>query len=265
MRHQSDLLISVSAPQPAAGLELLDASPPATEPAGDGLVTTFSYVMAAFALGELQPGALRVSWLRSDGTAGSVEVAAPALRVRSTLSAGDTQLRPLKPQAAIAGAPPPWQRPATAVAGGALFALFAGAAWLMVVRRRRPEPEAIDAPVAGPEERARLQLDRLAAARMLGERDFERYYGTISAVVRGYLQDRFGFRATALTASELQSRMTDQGVERWQARLVSGLLDRCDAAVYAHRHPDPASADHDLTAAYEIVELSTPRSPAARS
>ena len=81
--------------------------------------------------------------------------------------------------------------------------------------------------------------DRLAAARMLGERDFERYYGTISAVVRGYLQDRFGFRATALTASELQARMTDQGVERWQARLVSGLLDRCDAASVRAPPPRP--------------------------
>ena len=41
--------------------------------------------------------------------------------------------------------------------------------------------------------------------------------------------------------------------------LVAGLLERCDDAVYAHRYPDFASADHDLTVAYEIVELSRPR------
>lgn len=53
--------------------------------------------------------------------------------------------------------------------------------------------------------------------------------------------------------------MTSHGVDRWQARLVSGLLDRCDRAVYARQYPDPASADHDLTVAFEIVELSRPR------
>ena len=60
------------------------------------------------------------------------------------------------------------------------------------------------------------------------------------------------------TAAQLQTRMEGRGVERRQARLVAGLLDRCDAAVYAHRNPDPASADHDLTVAFEIVELSRP-------
>ena len=56
----------------------------------------------------------------------------------------------------------------------------------------------------------------------------------------------------------LERRMTGHGVDRWQARLVAGLLDRCDAAVYARRYPEPASADHDLTLAYEIVELGRP-------
>jgi hypothetical protein len=51
-------------------------------------------------------------------------------------------------------------------------------------------------------------------------------------------------------------------VERWQARLVGGLLERCDAAVYAGQRPDPASADHDLTVAFEIIELARPRASA---
>jgi hypothetical protein len=77
--------------------------------------------------------------------------------------------------------------------------------------------------------------------------------------VRSFLQEEFGLGARALTTPELQQRMVALGVERWQARLVSGLLDRCDGAVYAHRRPDPASADHDLTVAFEIIELSSPR------
>ena len=259
--HGDDLLISASEPRQGEALQLLDAPPPVSTPAGDGeVVTVFSYLLAGFALGELAPGAVRVSWLHTDGAAGSIELAAPALIVRSTLTAGDTELRPLKPQIGIEGAPPAWRRPAS-VAALAVVVLGAGvAAWVVRVRRRRTPPEAVEATPSGPEVAARRLLDRLVAARPLEHGDFDGYYGTISTVVRGFLEERFGFRATALTTVELQSRMVDRGVDRWQARLVGGLLDRCDAAVYARRYPDPLSADHDLTVAYEIVELSRPPS-----
>ena len=92
----------------------------------------------------------------------------------------------------------------------------------------------------------------------------EANYSSGDDVVVEFVGYRFGFNARALTTAELQQRMVAVGVERWQARLVSGLLDRCDGAVYARRRPDPTSADHDLTMAYEIVELSRPRpEPAA--
>ena len=64
---------------------------------------------------------------------------------------------------------------------------------------------------------------------------------------------------SALTTAELDQSAEDAGIGRWQARLATGLLQRCDAAVYARSRPDPASADHDLTVAYEVVELSRPR------
>ena len=253
VRHADDLLISVAAPRRATGLDIMDASPAAIQSAGDELlVTTVSYLMAGFTLGELQPGDLSVRWLRADGTAGSVAVAAPPLLVQSTLRPDDAELRPLKPQATISGAPSPWHRPAAGAIG--TLALLGGGAWLIVARHRKLASE--PAPAATAEDLARRLLDRLTAESLLGDREFDDYYGTISVVIRGYLQHRFDFRATAMTTGELRSRMISRGVGRWQARLVSGLLDRCDAAVYAGRYPDPASADHDLTVAYEVVELS---------
>ena len=127
------------------------------------------------------------------------------------------------------------------------------------------ETRAVPAPVeALAEGAARGRLDALAAADPLAHADYDAYYGTLANVVRDYLQQRFGFNARALTTAELQRRMVALGVDRWQARLVSGLLDRCDAAVYAGRRPDPVSADHDLTVAFEIVELSRPQQPGSR-
>ncbi len=52
--------------------------------------------------------------------------------------------------------------------------------------------------------------------------------------------------------------MLKRGLDRWQVRVASGLLEQCDAVVYAQYRPAPERADADLTAAYEIVEMSRP-------
>jgi hypothetical protein len=256
--HGPELLISATEPRLVGGLELVEALPSETTTTRTGLITTFRYVVTSFALGELQPGAVRVSWLMEDGSGGSVTAPSPTLAIRTQVASADGTLRPLKPQATIGGAAPAWQRP---LAGGVLaLALVGVAAWFWVHRRERAQEEdrRLDAPPSGPEEPARARLAGLTEAKLLADGDFDGFYGGISTIVRGYLEERFAFRAMAMTTVELQQQMEDRGVERWQARLVAGLLDRCDAAVYAHRNPDPASADHDLTMAFEIVELSRP-------
>ena len=110
----------------------------------------------------------------------------------------------------------------------------------------------------GPEDRARAILEAAGAA-FATNRDFVAYYGTIAVTVRNYLTERYGFHAFALTTVELRNEMNRRGIDRWQARLVDGLLTQCDSAVYARYMPALERADHDLTAAYEIVEMSRPQ------
>ncbi|HJM89512.1 MAG TPA: hypothetical protein QF624_07795 [Dehalococcoidia bacterium] len=257
IQHPTTLLLTATAPAPSAGLDVLSSDQPTIEQAGESAVTFFRYQMVGFDLGNLAPGEIRISWLAADGRGDTLTIAPPPLLIATTLT-DDAELRPLKAQVSIDGGPPAWQRPA---AGGVLaFALLGIVAWVVVHQRER---ESVDVPAErqeGPESRARDQLNRLSAARLIEIGDLEGYYGAISFVVRGYVEDRFAFRAMAMTTSELQQQMEDRGVERWQARLVAELLDRCDAAVYAGRHPDPTSADHDLTVAFEIVELTRPAS-----
>jgi hypothetical protein len=52
--------------------------------------------------------------------------------------------------------------------------------------------------------------------------------------------------------------MLKRGLDRWQVRVASGLLEQCDSVVYARYRPAAERADADLTAAYEIVEMSRP-------
>ncbi|RLT28541.1 MAG: hypothetical protein DWI48_00245 [Chloroflexi bacterium] len=256
--HATDLLVSVEPPARSAALQLVETLPTVHATNGPTVTSTFEYVLAAFSLGELAPPVQRVSWLNANGDTGSAQVAAPPLTIRSESAEADGTLRPLKPQLDVAGAPTWWQQAAPYV-GGVLIAVVV---LVFAVRWWLHRPRAVLAPTFGQsaaEADARVQLEALAATMPLTRGDYDGYYGTIAEVVRAFLQEEFGFGARALTTTELQQRMVALGVERWQARLVSGLLDRCDSAVYAHRRPDPASADHDLTVAFEIIELSNPR------
>lgn len=258
--HPSDVVVSVQPIARTPTLHVIEVLPPRQTLAGAETRSQFEYVLAAFNLDPFVPAPLRLAWLRADGEGGEIEVAPPPFTVRSTVGPNDRSLRPLKPTLEIAGAPPSWQGPA--IIGGAaagLLLLLLGSALALRARRRNaaPVPVAAERPVTI-EDTARARLGQMAAAAPLARNDYGEYYGTIATVVRDYLQDRFEFGARALTTPELQRRMVGKGVERWQARLVGGLLDRCDGAVYAGRRPDPASADHDLTVAFEIIELSRP-------
>lgn len=261
VEHPEDVVVTVPLPAIADAEVLNDGETVTTsEPDGTQVTeTTFRYQV--FALGPVESGPVTVRWIEEDGTSGAFEVPGAQVTIVSVRPPGDEALRPLKPQLGIEGAPPAWLLPG----GVALGVVVLVAALVLAVRRLRrrgkPEPEAES--MDGPERAARERLAAVQYAGLPEEAEFQRFYGTISAVVREYLGERFGFNAMALTSTELERRMTSHGVDRWQARLVSGLLDRCDRAVYARQYPDPASADHDLTVAFEIIELSRPRPTAA--
>jgi hypothetical protein len=269
IRHRPDVAVTAT-PDPPSYLEF---GKPAisTLAMPDGAVqTTVIWTVQPFVLGTLNLRPFPVSWVTQEGQTGRFLVQPPSIEVVPIRAPDDTGLRPLKDPVAVPGGPPAWLRPLLITLAVALsLAVLAGLSMLAwrqlrrIIERWRPAPQADESPVTpvSAESSARESLDAVAGLALTGPAAFERYYGAIALVVRRYLTDRIGFNAHALTTDELERRMTANGVDRWQARLVGGLLERCDAAVYAHRFPDPASADHDLTVAYEIVELSRPGAP----
>lgn len=262
VEHPADRLVTTAVGlSRRPDLEVVSSEPPTTLPIGERLQTTFAFTLQPFALGRLDVGQVRLQLLTEDGAVREFPVVLPPIAVRSTLDPARADLRPLKPQAEIGGAPAAWER--TALFGGVAAAvsivLLLAALALRARLREAARPLLAPLPAATAEDDARRQLDALRAHDLLAIPDLEGYYGRLSSAVRDYLQERFDFRATALTTRELEHRMGAEGLDRWQSRLVSGLLERCDAAVYARVYPPLASADHDLTVAYEIVELARPR------
>jgi len=223
------------------------------------IVVTLTLEVAPFAAGELIVPPLRLRYRGPAAAAGEIETPASRLSVASVLPVqGEATLRDLKAQAEIGDAPAAILLPVLIGAGAALAMVLA----LLAGRRRRRrtaaaglETTAAAAEDLGPEDSARRVLDR-AGGDFQRERDFGAYYSAIAVTVREYLTRRFGFPAFAMTTGELQEQMVAQGMDRWQARLVGGLLGQCDAVVFASYKPALERADADLTAAYEIVEMS---------
>jgi hypothetical protein len=60
-----------------------------------------------------------------------------------------------------------------------------------------------------------------------------------------------------MTRTELQREMSRAGIDRWPARVTANLLEQCDAVQFAGFVPPPERREADLTAAYEIVEITS--------
>ena len=229
-----------------AGVEIVRVASQTSAPSGDGTLHRLTLVVAPFQVGELRvsPGIIVTNGVDVQQRS----VPAFALRVSPTLAPNaPLELSPLPPATGIGGGESPMLRPAlwtASIVGALLFlALLAMAARAITGWIRRPSP-VVEELFAPPD---------LGTAEALIGTDPVKAYRTLGTVIRGELSRRYGFPAVALTTKELQLRMEAEGVERWEARLVSGLLQECDAVIYAGYRPAPERCEADLTTAREIV------------
>jgi hypothetical protein len=170
------------------------------------------------------------------------------LTVLPTLGLNDPlELTPLLPPVAIEGAESPLLRPAVAGGAALAIALVSLLSWLLM-RRWPRRPRRVVARPPAPHE-----LPGLQTAEAVIDSDPVSAYRVMSSVVKTELARRYNLRATALTSNELRRRLEVEGIDRWQARLVGGLLEECDAVIYAGYRPAAERRQADLTMAREIV------------
>lgn len=168
--------------------------------------------------------------------------------VVSTLANNDPlELSPLAEPRGIEGAESPLLRPAIGVGIVAGVLLVAAVLFALFVRLRRVLRKAPPVAESG------AQRPGLEGAEALLHADAVAGYRSLAAAVRAVITERHRLPAHALTTGEIQRRMESQGVDRWEARLVGGLLAECDAVVYAGYRPAAERREHDLTMARTIV------------
>lgn len=218
-------------------------------------VSVMEYTITGFIPGHYLLPPIAVGYVDPQGQRGTVETTQDlVLEVASVLAnLPDETLRDIKPPLSI---------PKVAVSylyTASLLALTVGVLGVAALLYRRwPRHRGLVTLMAlrlGPEEGARQELNRIPILALLEHGEFPTYYSLISSSIRRYLDTRLELDALGSTTQELHRTMQARGLDRWQARVVTGLLEECDAAKWAQYRPAMARAQRALTLAFEIIDL----------
>lgn len=149
----------------------------------------------------------------------------------------------------------PWLAAAAAVA--VLGALIALVVWL-AGRRRAAAIEALPKP----HEVALQALARLRSRRLLEAERYGEYYVELSAIVRAYVEGRFGLHAPEMTTEEfLVVMQRDHRLGPEHRALLGQFLTESDLVKFARHTPTAEDGERGYTAARRFVEESRPLPP----
>jgi len=166
-------------------------------------------------------------------------------------------IRDIKPPEEVPFDWRPYGIAAAAVAGVA--ALGAGFFYLL----NRPRRGHV-VPPRPAHEVALAALNRLRTRRFIEEGRFEPYYIELSAIVRGYLEQRFRVRAPEMTTEEFLGAAAGDGrLTTQQRRLLAEFLSQADLVKFARHLPTLKDSEAAYDAARRFVEETKPSAPAS--
>lgn len=116
---------------------------------------------------------------------------------------------------------------------------------------RRPKPK----PPLPPHEWALAELARLSNGRFAAQAEMEKYYVSVSWVVRQYLSTRFQLKATRQTTEEFLHELHGSDVlSSDQKDLLARFLSGADLVKFARSFPTEGETQAHLSAARQLVE-----------
>jgi hypothetical protein len=219
------------------------------------------YTLEPFLAGEYTIPPLRVSFHRKapDGEAekpqeeGQLETEAVTIEVRSVL-AGKGGESPLNPIFGPIELPYEPQKLLYAFLAAAVLLVGGGAVfrWLRRKRNREAPPE----PVLPAHTIAYLELQRLLDQKLPEQGLFKLFYGRVSDVLRGYLENRFALPASTLTTQEFLETIGRSSIlfEPEQRNLLDAFLAHCDLVKFAELQATPEEAYKTIGACRAFIE-----------
>ena len=222
--------------------------------AGGGTVTESWYDLIAYETGAQHIPPLPVAYRAPGAELQQIETPTATIDVASLLAevSGTADVRDIKEAVPVLRPGyPPWMYAAAAAAVAAVaFGIY------LFVKRRRG---AGIAPARPAHEIALEALDRLRDERFVERGEFEAYYVRLSAVVREYVEARFGVRAPEMTTDEfLAAAQRNRELPGVHRVALQEFLSEADLVKFARHVPSRERAERAWTAARELVETTRP-------
>jgi len=239
--------------------EVRSQSAPKVKNEANGInITSAELEVTIFTTGTFEMPPLAVTTSDSKGNTVQKESPSVTITVKSVLQAGDTNLRDIKPQAAL-DTPPVWLW----ILAGVLMALgLAGALWWWLDRRNKREHNQ-SAGLAVKDTRPPYQiafdeLKRIAGLHLPEQQKMKEYYSLVTDCLRQYLEGQFQVRALERTTAEIKSDLRHSAFPSIPAKEFIDILNESDLVKFAKLIPEPGEADKLMERAHQLVEETHP-------
>lgn len=263
VEREPDVSVELADPgRGIAGFRIVDLGqdPPETLATGR-IVERRWFQLRADLVGSYVLPALSATYGGAAGNAGDLSTPEIPVEVESVLPADGTEvtdIRDIKPLRRVETGQQwlLWLGIASAV-----LALAAVAWWWH--RRRERGYASSETPAVPPYELAIQELERLRRTDFSNLRELRRYYFAVSAVLRAYIEGRFGLNATDLTTEEILSRLGEPApvpirLDPLQARRLERFLLATDQVKFAAHLPGPEEIDRTYEQALGFVQATRP-------
>ena len=236
------------------GLVIMDQEVLAPEKLGRRELLKTTYKLKAPLAGTYLIPAVEAPWKTDDnevGTAGTGAILIEAARLAGEDGAGEDTLRDLKPLA----------EPDSEVSA-ALLPLAAAAVallvFLFVMERRAKRRRKKETPALPPHEQALRDLGRLGRLDLTDPSNHPHVAYEVSAILRRYLEGRFGFSAWKMTTEEvLQSMPAELAAHRSVPAAVGEVLQASDLVKFAGQEVDGPVLSGWIDRARSVVDITT--------
>ena len=219
--------------------EVLSQEPVATRVNDDGTLTTSQIItVALFAPGEHTTPPMTIKVQQPDSSVVEQSVRSISVSVISVLQGDDTELRDIKPPAAVS-VPSLWP---WAAGGASAIGLLALAAFLLWQRRTAAELAALSLDSRSAFDIAMDQLDAIEELDLPASRHFKQHHTLVADTLRGYLFREFGLPALDLTTSETTLRLRGSLVPPEEHNTMTRFLRECDLVKFTELQPDVNSS-----------------------
>lgn len=134
--------------------------------------------------------------------------------------------------------------------------LLVGSAWIWwwLRKRRRETPNV----ALAPHELAFAELEALRSTDFNDLAQLRRYYYELSAVLRRYVEGRFGLNATDLTSQEIRARLAELGLDASQESRLKRFFVATDGVKYAAQVPSEREVETVYETVLQFVEQTVP-------